>query len=1003
MLPDTPFLQLVPLRLKSALERVSQSVWTHGCEVTIEFAGCGPRRRTLAEAKATPLQHLQLPFFWGRQFDTAWFRLSFPRPTDDNLCWLQWKEQGETTVYVDGEPWAGLDVAHFECRLPAGISEVWLEVACMESGIWKFGGRKALTDAGCRVEAGSLMQRDETAWKVMHDLMVLDDIIWNYYQQIATADEWAEAKNGPGWKLLLERVPVWYRRLLRKVDGAINALETSGLSAASEQLDAIYNEFRSASGEFEVCLTGHAHIDLVWLWPEAAGEIKAVHTFATANRLMDEYPELRFGYSQPASYEAVQRLEPGLMAHVKERIASGQWEALGASYVESDTLIACGEALARSFMIGQQGFRDLIGAPSPILWLPDVFGYAACLPQIMKQTGVDYFFTTKLTWGSVTKFPYSSFRWRGHDGSEVLAHVSQGLGYNCVVKASELQRAATEYRQSDVHNQTLMPCGYGDGGGGPTAEMCERARRFAVMASHPRSKWTRIDEFFDGLKAVQGQLPVYRGELYLQYHRGVLTTHGNLKHAFRRAERALQVLEAAHVAASRGRIDEHLWKRVVFAQFHDYIPGSSIQEVYDEALPELAEIAERAAGLAQACLSQSKGGEACVFNPLPVERRISIGDKWISLPALSGMPVSAAQLASRAVDVAELSLRNEACTVRFAATGRIAGMEAGDTAIAFSEPACRLWTYPDHPHAFEAWDIDRSTLSLGQVHALNFKDRGSRPDGSGWVAFEGALGDAGAVVVTYHLDPESCVLRVRFEVEWTRAERLLRVDFPTQYAGQNARYGAPFGSVLRSQHPGEARDESMWEVAGSRWASVSDDGELAGLAVISESKYGWNCRDGVLGLSLLRSALVTTTGIHDALRPAHVTHTHSDIGKHAIEIAIAPYSASGEPNLNPALLAESLFGEALSYQGSAFNSPFLGLAGGGSLVPTWAMPDSDGSWVLRLNETLGHRGCAQLQLAEGYIARHAHLVGEVGPLLESGRIPYTPYQLISIRIERISA
>ena len=298
---------------------------------------------------------------------------------------------------------------------------------------------------------------------------------------------------------------------------------------------------------------------------------------------MEDYPEFRFGYSQPASYRAVEKRAPALMQEVRGKIRQGRWEAVGAAEVESDTLLSCGEGLVRSLLLGQDGFRDLQGRPSEILWLPDVFGYSDALPQILVQTGVKYFFTTKLHWGSITLFPHSSFLWQGSDGSEILAHVSQGMGYNMNVLPGEIRSAVREYRQADVHDEFLMPSGFGDGGGGPTPEMCERARRLRDLAGCPPTSWGRIDEYFNGLEEIRDRLPTYRGELYLQYHRGVLTTHGDLKAAFRELERALQIREAAHAVTGRGPVPVESWRRMVFAQFHDYIPGSSVASVYREA------------------------------------------------------------------------------------------------------------------------------------------------------------------------------------------------------------------------------------------------------------------------------------------------------------------------------------------------------------------------------------------------------------------------------------
>src|SRR5690606_2051404 len=249
--------------------------------------------------------------------------------------------------------------------------------------------------------------------------------------------------------------------------------------------------------------------------------------------------------------EAVQRRSPALMERVARRIKGGTWEATGAMYVESDTQLPAGEALVRAVDLGQQGFRDLTGEDSKVLWLPDVFGYSAAIPQILAGFGVPYFCTTKLHWSGATRFPHSGFRWRGHDGSEVVGFIAWEH-YNLSASPRELDWAAQNQRQAAVCDETLLPVGYGDGGGGVSEGMCERARRMADIALLPRTKWGRIDGFFDRLATVKEQLPAWRGEMYLEFHRGVQTTHSNLKQAYRAAERGLQVQEAVNCAVGQG-------------------------------------------------------------------------------------------------------------------------------------------------------------------------------------------------------------------------------------------------------------------------------------------------------------------------------------------------------------------------------------------------------------------------------------------------------------------
>ncbi|MGA0368997.1 MAG: alpha-mannosidase, partial [Kiritimatiellia bacterium] len=587
-----PFLQLTLPRAAAAFKRIQEKIWREERDLSVAFASGSGSPVLYPEAVKQDFKPVKLPFSWGTMFDQNWFRIELPAQPSGKTLYLHWEEQGESTLYLKGVPYYGFDVAHKFCPLPPGKKQTaYLESMCLQSAIWH-PQATGISREGSVVQKAALYSRNELAWQTYHDLLVLFDLCREVGKSVNGGQLPSTA--GIGYHKAVTQVPVLYRRLLRILDDAINALDLEGLEGMSRVLRTGYKQLEGQHEHITCVLTGHAHIDLVWLWPERSSEYKAVHTFSSMNRLMDRYPEFIFGYSQPASYAAVERISPELIKNVKKRIAEGRWEAVGATEVESDTLMACGEALARSFIYGQRGFEALQGHPSKVLWIPDVFGYCGSLPQIMKQTGVEYFFTTKLTWCNINESPYSSFVWRGIDGSEVLVHVTQGNGYNQIASPEEIRRGAEAYRQSDVHDEFLAPTGYGDGGGGVTEEICERVRRIQSLAGMPRTRWGKITDFFENLNALREKLPRWQGELYLEYHRGVLTTHGDLKDAFRKSERAMQIWEAARVVCGGGEVDAQAWKRVVFAQFHDYIPGSSIWEVYEEGVPELRRVADEA-------------------------------------------------------------------------------------------------------------------------------------------------------------------------------------------------------------------------------------------------------------------------------------------------------------------------------------------------------------------------------------------------------------------------
>jgi len=1007
MLPDNPFLQLTLPRVSRALSRVQLLIWKEIAPVACSFGGAHAVPLKWESARKLAYKPIRLPFHWGKLFDQGWFRLDLPKVKTKGPVYLHWHDQGEGTAYLDGVPFYGFDVAHRYCALPAKAGSVYIESLCLQSAIWH-PAATGLDLEGSKLGKAALFTRDDLAWAVWHDLRVLFEIAAEEAKANYPVNPPKLADNmGVGYQVPVEIVSPFYRRLLRALDDAVNAFDRGGLPAIQKELKRAYKKFEGQSDRIRAVLTGHAHIDLVWLWPERTGEYKATHTFSTMNRLMDIYPEFVFGYSQPASYDAVKKISPKLMGQVQGRIASGRWEALGATEVESDTLMACGEALARSFMIGQKGYRRLQGKPSRVLWIPDVFGYCGSLPQIMRQMGVDYFFTTKLTWSNINLFPYSSFIWRGIDGSEVLVHVTQENGYNQIASPEEIRRGARAYRQSDVHDEYLSPTGYGDGGGGVTEEMCERARRVKSLAGMPEVGWGRVDQFFDRLDLVRAKLPVWQGELYLEYHRGVLTTHGELKARFRECERALQVWEAARCATGGGELDDQPWRRLIFAQFHDYIPGSSIWEVYEEGLPELAAISARA--LTSAAKELGGRGATALFNPLPVERIHLLEDstKAVRLAPLSGAPLAElpAVEPDRPVHATAKKMESGLVKATFDAKGQIRSLVLGGQAIALRAPLGALMLFPDFPHGFDAWDIDRQTLSLGRAVDSPAEVSVLRAGGLlGEVEFRRQLGMKSRIAVRYRLDAFQPILHLEYDIDWREESALLKVLFPTAYTGRMARYGAPFGSVQRGQHPGAPRDEAMFESAGSRWAIVGDDGETAGLGVVTEAKYGFSCREGELGVSLLRSAAVTGQGPEDRRFPASLRRggerpTCSDQGRHLIRLALCFHSPEISREYLAPTLADTLFTPPITYRGHALSAGFLGLDGLESLVPCWAKPSSDHhGWILRLHETMGRRGKVRLRLAPGLKAYQTDLSETTSSKKPLRELSVNPYELISLRI-----
>lgn len=994
---QNPLLQLVPQRVTQTKARVDRQIWDRVEKLRV----CGGPLNATPMALERGRRQRFLDVAPGELFGPGgggwqqrWFRVDVAaaQPRERGRRFLQWDCQGETTAFIDGKPWAGLDIAHKTCPLPDRALSVWLDCSTWQTGIWPPGVHPGVTQIGAyglRFDGCSMRLRNPLAWQASWDLDVFVQLM-----NVLLQREGLKSTGGFGFVKPIDACSPLLRTLLRGLDQACDAFVHANLTGLRDSLGDLARRLPAEAWQPVAALCGHAHLDLVWLWPEMATERKGVHTFATQLRLLERYPEITFVQSQPALYRAMEREAPALMPQVRRFIRDGRWEAMGGFEVEPDNNIPCGEALARSLVLGQAKIHDLTGAMSQVCWLPDVFGYSAALPQILRLGGIDHFFTTKMTWSQITKFPYNSFVWRGHDGSEVLAHLCP-TNYNGTVDLNDLIDASREHRQVDVHAEVLLPTGYGDGGGGMTEAMCERARRITNLAGVPKARWTTTQAFFDRQRRARDTLPVYQGELYLEYHRGTLTTQSEHKRLYRAAESALQTHEAARVVCGGGPIDEQSWGRVLFCQFHDALPGSSIGLVYEQLNGELTDIAARELLAATSVLARhARGRRMHVFNPLPFARTITVGEGEalvrLRVAGLASEPLLPAAVAPSPVRVSRRLLDNGVVRAEFDNDGQLARMRVDDRTLALSE-AAGFVLYHDDPANFDAWDIDHYTLQTGVrvAERLRLRVAESNPLRA-ILRANAAIGERSRLTIDYILEAGARHLRLDARVEWGEAHRLLKFHVPTAYRGRWATFGCPFGSIRRPQLPGVQADEAMWEVPGSRWAAVgNEDGE--GLALLAEAKYGFSCRDGNLGLSLLRSPKLPDPG--------------ADMGTHVMRFAIGRYERAAHLGVHStAAAAEALFTPVVVYRGQPVVAPFE-LENLGSLVPSWVAPTRIGNgYIVRLHETAGAAGCATLRLGQqprsiecvDFLERRQGRPRRVGPRLYE--IPYEPYAVVSVKV-----
>lgn len=449
---------------------------------------------------------------------------------------------------------------------------------------------------------------------------------------------------------------------LQTLSDAVNLLDLrnpyseefhASVAAAREYLRVNYYEpLAEKEPEAVADCIGHTHIDVAWLWDLHQTRHKAVRTFSTMLRLMEKYPEFKFMSSQAQLYQFVKEDQPELFERIREAVKRGQWEPEGGMWVEADCNLSGGEALVRQFLYGNEFFETEFGKRSRILWLPDVFGYSAALPQILKKSGIDYFMTSKLSWSEYNLSPYDTFTWKGIDGSEVLTHFTPSREYNVVgnyerhddlnffttynamLSPNQIKGGWQRFQQKGIDNHFLVSYGFGDGGGGSTDWMIENARRMrGPVAGCPAVRQTFALDFFKDLeKRVSGnkRLPKWSGELYLEYHRGTYTSQAHNKRNNRKLEIALRDVEFwSALAADKTDMDypqdelRNIWRAMLTQQFHDILPGSAIHKVYTDSEEIYADLFARVNTLRNAAmdaLERGKPGDIRLLNTLSCER-----------------------------------------------------------------------------------------------------------------------------------------------------------------------------------------------------------------------------------------------------------------------------------------------------------------------------------------------------------------------------------------------
>ena len=949
----------------------------------------------------------------GPLWATYWFRVgaTVPDAWAGERVDLLWDSGSEATVWEDGRVVQGVYTGWRALREVAPVREpatagerieLAVEVACNSwagdepplapgadpalAARWRLGRTWAEPTAdaagrapvpAARLERCALGRFDPEAWGLLCDLELLAGL---------------EAEPG------LDHA--WAATLLHELDAFCTAWDAAD-RATWRPARAILAELLDTPGagpRHTAHAIGHAHVDTAWVWPLPETRRKLVRTAANQLALMDRYPEHRYAASSAQHYAWLEEDAPDLFARVAERVAEGRWEVVGGAWVEPDCNLPTGESLVRQLLYGQRWFERRFGARCSVYWSPDTFGHHGQLPQILRAAGIGRFVTQKLAWNQFTHPPHDSFRWRGTDGSEVLAHLPPVKTYNSELTPAELRAGDAAFQDHDRSAASLVLFGHGDGGGGPTPEMLERARRLRDLRGVPAVEVGRSDAFFARLEA-EPPAPAIVGELYFEYHRGTYTSQARTKRGNREGERLLHEAEAAAAlawAAGAGEYPEFepVWRDLLRNQFHDILPGTSLREVHALAERELATVAERATALrdaALAALAPRAGGSPRPVNLTAFARRDVLtppgGEPAVFAcpPYGAGVPAELAAPVTAEPSGAGVVLDNGTLRAELDAGGRLVSLRLGDRE-ALAGPAGVLELYEDRPTAYDAWELEpyheQTRAPCPPAEALEIVAAGPlRAE----VAFRHRIGAASTLEQRVRLDADAARLEVRLRVDWRERHRVLKAAFPFAVHATAATYGAPFGVHVRPAHRNTTADFARYEVPAHGFADVSEHG--FGVALLSGG-YGFSADGATLRHTLLRSPTDPDP--------------EADQGEHELAYALFPHAGGWQDGGVVAEAARFLRPPGW-VAGAVPAGPLAQAEPAGLVLDTLKRAEDGTELVLRLYEAHGGRGTGRVRLAAGVAAAcRANALEDPGePLaVEDGAIvvPYRPFELITLRV-----
>ncbi len=956
----------------------------------------------VAEGLAGAYRPVREAEWWGRPWGTTWFRVTGAVPEgwagrtvealiDLGFDPLRTGFSAEGLVYrTDGSPIKGLNPRTQWVRIAAparGGERVELYVeAASNPVIIPDGVNFWPTPLGDPVTAG-----DEPLYRLGPiELAVFEPEVFELVTDLEVLGELAAEL--PAGDARRSQILAAVGRALDRIDFA--DVPSCAAAARAELAPALRAPARASA--HRVSAVGHAHIDSAWLWPTRETVRKVARTCANVTDLMDAHPELVYAMSSAQQYAWLKQHRPEVFARVAEHVKAGAFLPVGGMWVEADSNLPGGEALARQFAYGKRFFLDEFGVETAEVWLPDSFGYSAALPQLVALSGSRWFLTQKISWNQTNRFPHHTFWWEGIDGTRVFTHFPPVDTYNSQLTGAELAYAARNFAEKASGTGSLVPFGHGDGGGGPTREMLARAARLRDLDGSPCVTIEPPSEFFARTEAEYPDAPVWSGELYLEIHRGTYTSQARTKQGNRRCEHLLREAElwcataALRVGAAYPyEALERIWKLVLLQQFHDILPGSSIHWVHREAVANYTAAAaelERLVADAQRALAGT-GDVQLAFNATP--------HPWRGIPALGAAPADEPpQPTVVTADGDGFLLDNGMLRVCVDPRGLLTSVydqPAERELLAPGSVGNLLQLHPDTPNVYDAWDIDafyrNVATELTDVVSLAAADGGVR-----------IVRRFGASTLTQTVTVAGGARRVDFdtEIDWQESEKLLKVGFDIDVAADRSAAETQFGHVYRPTHANTSWDAAKFEICAHRFLHVGEPG--FGVAVVNDSTYGHDVtrrpRAGGGVSTVVRLSLLRAPRCPDPV---------ADRGPHRLRYALLPGTIADAIREGYRINLP-----ARPVRGAAPVEPLVSVEGDGVIVESVKLADDrSGDVVVRVYEALG--GHARATLRAGFGVAQAHAVDLLERPLRALDVAAAvvalvlrPFEIVTVRLRPVT-